>query len=128
MSKVMEDQRAGRFDQMSERDREIQASFWSLIFLVSEMALAFRALREKLKARGALLPEDDEMLDRVVSDGENLQLAYDHIERAFRDKYERVFQAMASPAEVTQIMADKYGVGRTVDLNDPNTPTVTGTY
>lgn len=124
---VMEKQARGEFDQMSDRDREIQASLWSLIFLTSEMALAFRGLRDVLQARGALRPEDNAAIDKVASNGQNLQQAYEHIEKAFREKYDRVWQAMASPAEVTELMQGKFDIGRAVDLNDPNLPVVTGT-
>jgi len=124
---VMEQQRRGEFGQMSERDKEIQASLWALLFLTSEMALAFRALRDKLVARGALRLEDDREIDQLASDGQNLAKAYEHIEKAFREKYDRVWQAMANPTEVTELMQEKFGIGRVVDLNDPNLPVVTGT-
>jgi hypothetical protein len=124
---VMDKQVRGEFSQISERDKEIQASIWALIFLTSEMALAFRALRDKLEDRGALRPEDNAAIDQLASEGENLRRAYEHIEKAFREKYDRVWAAMEAPAEVTNIVQEKFGSGKIVDLNDQKLPVVTGT-
>lgn len=115
---VMAQQSRGEFSQMSERDKEIQASFWAMIFLTSEMALAFRALRDKLEARGALRPEDNADIDQIASNGENLRRAYEHIEHAFREKYDRVWTAMTSPAEVTEVVHQQRA-RETIDLNKP---------
>lgn len=110
----MDAQASGRFEQMSERDREIQASIWALIFLVAEMALGFRTLRDKLGERGALLPEDEEAINALASNEERMQVAYAHIEQAFREKYGRVLTAMEMPEEVTQHVQES---------NNPDLPT-----
>jgi hypothetical protein len=120
----MDKQSRGEYEQISERDKEIQASFWAMIFLTSEMALAFRALRDKLQARGSLLPEDNAAIDQIASSGENLRRAYEHIEHAFREKYERVRTAMDSPAEVTEVV-HKQQARETIDLNKPQFKIVT---
>ena len=127
MSSTMEAQESGQFEQMSERDREIQASIWALIFLVSEMALGFRILRDRLQERGALLPEDEAAINELASNEDHMRVAYAHIENAFREKYGRVMTAMENPAAVTNEVArrvqEQYTT-TTVDLNDPGLPTV----
>lgn len=102
MSETMEAQRQGRFEEMAERDREIQASIWALLFLVSELALGVRVLRDRLQERGALLPEDEESMNELASGEERMRLAYAHIEQAFREKYARIMEAMENPEEVTR--------------------------
>lgn len=122
----MKAQEEGRFEDISERDKEIQASIWALIFLVSEIALAFRTLRDRLNERGALLPEDEEIINQMAGNDEHLRVAYNHIEQAFRQKYMRVIEAMEHPEEVTQAVREQYGVGEAIDLNDRPQATVSG--
>ena len=109
MSDVMDAQHEGRFEDMSDRDKEIQASIWGLLFLLSELSLAFRVLRDILRERGALLPEDEEQLNRLASSEEHLRVAYAHIENAFREKYGRVRTALDNPEAVTRIMEEELG-------------------
>lgn len=123
MSSTMKAQEEGRFEDISERDKEIQASIWALIFLVSEIALAFRTLRDRLNERGALLPEDEEIINQMVGNEESLRLAYQHIEGAFREKYLRVMAAMENPAEVTREVQKRYGAGEAIDPNGHPSPT-----
>jgi hypothetical protein len=103
MSDALKAQQEGRFEDMEGRDKEIQAS---------------------IHERGALLPEDEEMINQLSSDEERMRRAYEHIERAFREKFGRVMDAMEHPAEV-QAAVENMGVG--IDLNDPNVPMVSGT-
>jgi len=131
MSSVMEAQESGNFEQMSDRDKEIQASIWALILLVAEISLAFRTLRDRLHERGALLEEDEQLINAAASNQENMRVAYSHIEKAFRGKYSNVMEALTNPAEVTRQVQNqmeymRYGVE--YDPNDPNTPMVSGTY
>ena len=109
MSDVMDAQHEGRFENMSERDKEIQASIWGLIFLLSEISLAFRVLRDRLMERGALEPEDEELINTLASNEDHLRGAYAHIENAFREKYTRVRTALDHPDEVTRIMEEELG-------------------
>ncbi len=125
-SKALKAQREGRFEDMETRDKEIQAAIWGLIFLISEISLAFRSLRDRLTERGALLPEDEELINTLSSDEGRMKLAYEHIERAFREKFARVQEAMENPEVVAQAVANRDG-GTTIDLNDPNVPMVSGT-
>jgi len=112
----MEAQAEGRFEDISERDKEIQASIWALIFLVSEMALAFRVLRDRLQEQGVLTPEDEQAINQVAAHEEHLRSAYQHIEGAFREKFTRVMDAMVNPDEVTRKVKES---GITIDLNEP---------
>lgn len=123
MSKAMDAQMSGEFEEMSDRDKEIQASIWALIFLVSELSLAFRTLRDKLHERGALQPEDEAEINRLASAEERMRVAYAHIENAFQEKYHRVMEAMLHPEEVEQAVARS----EFVDLNrQDDLPTVSG--
>ena len=98
----MEAQQEGRFDDIDERNKEIQASIWGLLFLVAELSLAFRTLRDTLQQRGALLPEDEAAINELSSNEERMRVAYAHIEKAFREKYVRVMDAMEDPEKVTR--------------------------
>ncbi len=124
-SEALQAQREGRFEDMETRDKEIQASIWGLIFLISEISLAFRTLRDRLTERGALLPEDEDIINELSSNEDRMRAAYEHIERAFREKFGRVLEAMEHPEEVTQAVQNRSG--GTIDLNDPGVPMVSGT-
>ncbi len=122
MSEVLEAQKEARFGDMEERDKEIQASVWALLFLVSELALGFRALRDRLNERGVLQPDDETAINEVTLKNESLQAAYAQVEQAFQDKFRRVRLAMEHPDEVTEAVNQSaneqtYG-GTSVDLND----------
>lgn len=124
-SEALKAQREGRFEDMATRDKEIQAAIWGLIFLISEISLAFRTLRDRLTERGALLAEDEELINTLSSNEDRMKLAYEHIERAFREKFARVLDAMEHPDAVAEAVANRGGT--TIDLNDPNVPMVSGT-
>jgi len=98
---ILEDQKQGKFESMSERDKEIQASFWALIFLASEQALAFRMLRTRLAAKGILDEEDETWINQNTIMPEKLQAAYAHVEAAFEAKYERARYALDHPEQLT---------------------------
>ncbi len=122
MGDVLEAQKEGRFSDISERDKEIQASVWALLFLVSELALGFRALRDRLNERGVLQPDDEAAVNEAVMKTESLQAAYAQVEQAFQDKFHRVRLAMEHPDEVTEAVnqtdtENTYG-GTSIDLND----------
>jgi hypothetical protein len=89
--------------------------------------LAFRTLRDRLTERGALLEEDEQLINGLASNEERMRVAYSHIENAFREKYSRVMEALMNPAGVTEQVQNQSGVGVAVDLNDPNVPMVSGT-
>jgi len=98
---VLEDQKLRKFQSMTERDKEIQASFWALIFLASEQALAFRMLRTRLAAKGILDEEDEAWINEQSVMPEKLQAAYAHVEAAFEAKYERARYALEHPEKLT---------------------------
>ena len=101
-SEAMKAQRDRRFGDMDIRDKEIQASFWSFIFLLSELSLGFRGLRDQLRATGDLTEEGDKAINTFAQDEENLRLAYEHVEQAFYSKFMQVREAMDNPEEVTR--------------------------
>ncbi len=108
MSKgIMEQQANEEYEGMSKRDKEIQSSIWALILLVAEMALAFRGLRDRLQAREVLTPEDQQMIDTIIGDEEPLRQAYNHVEKAFRAKFDRCLFAMEHPEEVERLVNEQ---------------------
>ncbi len=104
---IMDKQANEEYSGMSMRDKEIQSSIWALILLVAEMALSFRILRDRLQARNALTLEDEQIIDQAVGDEEALRMAYNHIEKAFRAKFDRCIFAMDNPQEVERIVKEK---------------------
>jgi protoporphyrinogen oxidase len=93
-------------EQLTPRDQETQAAIWALLFLVSEVCLALRVLRDRLHARGALLPEDEELVNQAAANQEKMAQAYQQIEKAFREKFARVQYAQAHPEKVEQTMRE----------------------
>lgn len=131
----MDKQQKEQFNEMSERDREIQSSFWSLILLIGEMALAFRILRDRLAGLNILTSEDNEIIDQASMDPNNLTAAYNHIEKAFRTKYDRCKFTMDNPEEVerqVQVIKEKAekktatipgNISNVINLNAPSEST-----
>lgn len=93
-------QEQGKFSEMSDRDKEIQASIWAMLFMLSEVSLALRVIRDTLTQRGALLPEDEGTINATSSNLDKLELAYNHIEKGFREKFARIRYSMENPQEV----------------------------
>ncbi len=104
---IMDKQANEEYTDMSKRDKEIQSSIWALILLVAEMALAFRGLRDRLQAKEVLTPEDQQMIDEVIGNEEPLRQAYNHIEKAFRAKFDRCLFAMENPEEVERLVNEQ---------------------
>jgi hypothetical protein len=100
-SETMKAQQEQRFADMNIRDKEIQASFWSLIFLLSELSLGFRAVRDQLRATGDLTEEGEKAIDAFATNEDNLRMAYEHVEQAFYSKFMQVREAMDNPEGVT---------------------------
>ena len=101
-SEAMKAQQEQRFADMDIRDKEIQASFWSLIFLLSELSLGFRGLRDQLRSTGDLTEEGEKAINDFALEEANLRMAYNHVEQAFYSKFTQVREAMDNPAEVTR--------------------------
>lgn len=114
---VLEKQKQRKFESMSERDKEIQASIWSLLFLISEQALAFRMLRTRMIEKGVFDSEDEAWINQNTVVPERLQAAYAHVEGAFEAKYERARYALEHPEVLTAEYAErervKQGYGST---------------
>ena len=127
MTETMKQQAEGRFQDMDERDKEIQASVWALIFLVAEISLALRTIRDKLHERGSLHEEDEQEINRLACDNERMRTAYAHVEKAFQAKYTRIMDAMLHPEEVTKEVEEEMKLRKLIDLNKSNVPMVSGT-
>jgi hypothetical protein len=121
MSKTMDAQEKGHFEEMTERDREIQASVWALIFLVAEVSLSFRVLRDQLVTKGVFTEADDGLINTLASKEDHVKQAYAHVENAFREKYGRVMHAMANPEEVERQVNATRGAGQTINLQSTAT-------
>jgi len=85
-----------------ESTKFTQAAVMSLLFMLAEICLAFRALRNQLHAREALLPEDEELINQAAAKVESIQSAYEFVEKGFNEKYGRVRYAMDNPQEVEE--------------------------
>ena len=96
------------FKSLTERERQVQASFWAQNFLIAELAAANRLLRNLLVEKGIFTLEEDNNLAETISSQETLKIMYDNTEKAFYDKYQRVRYAMENPQEVAEMM-DKGG-------------------
>jgi chromosome condensin MukBEF complex kleisin-like MukF subunit len=98
----MQAQQERCFADMDIRDKEIQASFWSFIFLLSELSLGFRGLRDQLRASGDLTEEGEKSINDFAQNEDNLRRAYEHVEQAFYSKFMQVREAMDNPEVVTR--------------------------
>ncbi len=92
------------FKSLSEREKQVQASFWAQNFLIAELAAANRLLRNLLVEKGIFNLEDDNDLATTISSKETLRIMYDNTEKAFYDKYQRVRYAMENPQEIAELM------------------------
>jgi len=101
-SETMQAQQEKRFADMDVRDKEIQASFWSFIFLLSELSLGFRGLRDQLRTTGDLTEEGEKAITEFAQNEDNLRMAYEHVEQAFYSKFMQVREAMDNPERVTR--------------------------
>ena len=101
-SETMQAQQEKRFTDMEVRDKEIQASFWSIIFLLSELSLGLRGLRNQLRTTGDLSEEGEKAINEFSQNEGNLRMAYEHVEQAFYSKFMQVREAMDNPEGVTQ--------------------------
>jgi len=101
----LNDQREATWEayaELSEKEKQIQASFWGQNFLLAELAAANRLLRDLLIEKGILTTEEDNKLADSIVHKDTLQQAYENTERAFYDKYQKIRFAMENPQQVEE--------------------------
>jgi hypothetical protein len=91
-----------RYEQLSEREKQVQASFWGQLFLIAELATGLRLLRDKLIQKELLTVEEDQQLSQETINPETLREAYRNTELAFHDKYQRIRFSMENPGAVEE--------------------------
>lgn len=105
-----------QYKQLTEFEKQMQASHWAMMFLLSEVTAGFQILVEKLSAKGALTEQDQKDMDKSLMDTEVMQRGYMQMQKAFQEKYNRIRFAADNPEKVTEyVNAKKAG-------NDPIDP------
>jgi hypothetical protein len=95
------------YEDLNERERQVQASIWALGFLMAELASGVLMLRRALITKGIITEEEDEEMARGISDQDNLNLMYRNTELAFMEKYQRIRFAHEHPEEVARQMNER---------------------
>lgn len=95
------------YEDLNERDRQVQASIWALSFLLAELASGVMMIRRTLIAKGIITEEEDEEIARGIGDQENLNLMYRNTELAFMEKYQRIRFAHEHPEAVAKEMKER---------------------
>lgn len=95
------------YEDLNERDRQVQASIWALSFLLAELASGIMMIRRTLIAKGVITEEEDEEIARSISSSDNLNLMYRNTELAFMEKYQRIRFAHEHPEDVSKEMKER---------------------
>jgi len=95
------------YEDLNERERQVQASIWALSFLMAELASGIIMLRRTLIAKRIITEEEDLEIAKGISDQENLNLMYRNTELAFMEKYQRIRFAHEHPEEVARQMTER---------------------
>lgn len=96
-----------KYEDLNERERQVQASIWALSFLLSELASGIIMLRRALITKGIITEEEDLSIAESISDPTNLNLMYRNTEMAFMEKYHKIRFAMENPGAVEQEMKER---------------------
>jgi hypothetical protein len=105
-----------QYSELSEFEQQMQASHWSMLFLLAETAAGFHVLVDRLTEKGVLDVEDSKAMDEALTHVDYMQSNYMHIQKAFQEKYTRVRYAALNPDEVTEYVESKKA-GK--DVKDP---------
>jgi len=95
------------YEELDERQRQVQASIWALSFLLAELASGVMMIRKTLIAKGIITEEEDDEIGRSIGDQDNLNLMYKNTELAFMEKYQRIRFAHEHPEEVARQMKER---------------------
>ncbi len=104
------------FRELGEFEKQMQASHWALLFLISETAASFHILMDKMVEKGMMNEDDAKSMDAALLNMEYMKANYLHIQKAFQEKYNRVRFAAENPEEVTEYVEGQQA-GR--DVVDP---------
>jgi len=88
------------FNELDEFQKQMQASHWAVIFLISETAAGFHILMDKLVQKELVTEEDAKEMDAALLNIDYMQANFQHIQRAFEEKYNRVRFAAENPEQV----------------------------
>lgn len=95
------------YEELDERQRQVQASIWALSFLLAELASGVMMIRRTLIAKGIVTEEEDAEIARSISSTDNLNLMYRNTELAFMEKYQRIRFAHEHPEAVAKEMKER---------------------
>lgn len=95
--------------------QETQAAVWALMFMIAELALAVRSLRDQLHIRGSLVGQDEEVINGLATDLNRLQNAYKHMENSFSEKFHKILYSLQNPEEVTRQVEEAEKLARAKD-------------
>jgi hypothetical protein len=95
------------YEDLNERERQVQASIWALNFLLAELASGVMMIRKTLIAKGTITEAEDDEIARSIGDQDNLNLMYRNTELAFMEKYQRIRFAHEHPEEVAHQMNER---------------------
>jgi hypothetical protein len=73
----------------SYSDKDLQASFWSMLFLISELAIVIRGLETVLREAGVFDDALSQKLQDFAENKDNIIQMYKQSEYAFNEKYQR---------------------------------------
>jgi hypothetical protein len=95
------------FGELGEFEKQMQASHWALLFLISETTAGFHILMDKMVEKGVMDEDDAKSMDEALLNIEYMKSNYMHIQKAFLEKYNRVRFAAENPGEVTEYVEGK---------------------
>ena len=93
---------SNNFSGLAEGKQQAQVATWGLLFLIGDLALTIRSLRDKLHAKGILAPEDENAINQVCVLPERLAQVYSHIDKAFQEKCNRILYAITHPEDTAK--------------------------
>ncbi len=95
------------YKELDEFSKQMQASHWALLVLISEIASGFHVLVDRLSQKDVIDDEDAKAMDKLLLDEEIMRGNYMQIQRAFQEKYNRVRYAAENPEKVTEYVKSK---------------------
>lgn len=96
-----------KYKELTEFEKQMQASHWAMMFLLSEVTAGFQILVDKLSAKGVLDKQDAKDMDAALLNSEAMQRGYMHMQKAFQEKYNRIRYAAENPEKVTEFVNQK---------------------
>jgi hypothetical protein len=95
------------YQSLTEREKQFQASLWTLNFLLAELAAGLLLLRQMLVQKGVMTEKEDDELATTVLNPANLQKMYENVELAFSEKYQKVRFAADFPDDAAREIEER---------------------